>query len=62
MTDRDHPDTSNGPDTEPSHPGEDTDSEVIAVNPEIHPTAIDDLDEDQSVDRGDGGEKRPRGN
>ncbi len=50
--DHDHPDTSNGPDVEPSHPGEDTDPEVLAVNPEVHPTAIDEFDEDDSDEHG----------
>ena len=61
MTDRDHPDTSNGPDTEPSHPGADTDSEVLAVNPEVHPSAIDDLDGDDADERRDTGEKQHKG-
>ena len=60
MTDHDHPDTSNGPDSEPSHPGEDTDSEVLAVNPEVHPSAIDDLDGDDSEGRKDTVEKQPK--
>ncbi len=64
MTDHDHPDTSNGPDVEPSHPGEDTDPEVLASNPEVHPSAIDDLDEDDSSGSGhpDWGKKEPAGN
>ncbi len=62
MTDHDHPDTSNGPDTEPSHPGEDTDPEVLAVNPEVHPSAIDDLDADDSAEQSDAVGKQHRGN
>lgn len=54
MTDHDHPDTTNGPDVEPSHPGDDTDPEVLAVNPEVHPTAIDDFEEDDADGRASG--------
>ncbi len=63
MTDHDHPDTSNGPDVEPSHPGEDTDPEVLEVNPEVHPTAIDDFEEDDADgrERGEGGRQEQQG-
>ena len=61
MTDRDQPDTSNGPDTEPTHPGEDTDPEILAVNPEVHPSAIDDLDDDDADERSGSGEKQHKG-
>ena len=61
MTDHDRPDTSNGPDTEPSHPGEDTDSEILEVNPEVHPSAIDDFDGGDADKQSGAGEKQHKG-
>lgn len=60
MSHDDRHDASRGPDVQQPEPGDSTDEETLEVNPELHPTATDDLPDEGAGDAGRSGTERQK--